>query len=75
VPSNSTRVSTLWIPKTPKKLQITPRKVLNTFDVSGLPPHALHLKVGAVVILLKNIDTRQGLCNGTRLILKNLTDI
>jgi ATP-dependent DNA helicase PIF1 len=57
-----------------KEIANYPAEVLNTFDVSGLPPHALHLKVGAVVILLKNIDTRQGLCNGTRLILKNLTD-
>lgn len=58
----------------PQEIADYPAEVLNTFDVSGLPPHELRLKVGAVVILLKNIDTRQGLCNGTRLILKNLTD-
>ena len=58
----------------PGEIADYPPEVLNTFDVSGLPPHQLHLKVGAVVILLKNIDTRQGLCNGTRLIIKSLTD-
>jgi hypothetical protein len=58
----------------PEEIADYPAEVLNTFDVSGLSPNSLHLKVGAVVILLKNIDTRQGLCNGTRLILKNLTD-
>nr|CAH0107953.1 unnamed protein product [Daphnia galeata] len=49
-------------------------EILNTFDVSGLPPHQLNLKVGAIVILLKNIDSRHGLCNGTRLLIKNLTE-
>jgi len=58
----------------PGEIADYPPEVLNTFDVSGLPPHKLHLKVGAVVILLKNIDTRQGLCNGTRLTIKDLTD-
>jgi hypothetical protein len=60
--------------KDPEEIADYPAEVLNTFDVFGLPPHALHLKVGAVVTLLKNIDTLQGLCNRTRLILKNLTD-
>jgi ATP-dependent DNA helicase PIF1 len=58
----------------PGEIADYPPEILNTFDVSGLPPHQLHLKVGAVVILLKNIDTHQGLCNGARLIIKNLTD-
>jgi len=52
-----------------------PPKILNTFEVSGLPPHELKLKVGAIIILSKNIDTRQGLCNGTRLIITALTVI
>jgi hypothetical protein len=34
-------------------------EIFNTFDVSGLLPHELKLKVGAIVILLKNIDSRQ----------------
>ncbi len=51
-----------------------PAEISNTFDVSGLPTHELQLKVGAIVILLKNIDSRQGLCNGTRLLITFLTD-
>lgn len=34
----------------------------------------LTLKVGAIIILLKNVDSRQGLCNGTRLIIQALTE-
>ncbi|GMS81775.1 hypothetical protein PENTCL1PPCAC_3950, partial [Pristionchus entomophagus] len=35
---------------------------------SGMPPFWLRLRVGAIVILLRNLDLRSGLCNGTRLI-------
>ena len=58
----------------PEEIANDPAEILNTFDVSGLPPHQLNLKVGAIIILLKNIDSRHGLCNGTRLLIKNLTD-
>ena len=42
---------------------------LNTITASGLPSHKLRLKVGVLVMLLRNIDTRYGLCNGTRLVI------
>ena len=32
-----------------------------------MPPHVLKLKVDSVVILLRNINTRLDLCNGTRM--------
>jgi hypothetical protein len=34
---------------------------------SGLPPHSLTLKPGVIIILLRNIRVKDGLCNGTRL--------
>jgi ATP-dependent DNA helicase PIF1 len=44
-----------------------PIEFLNSIDVSGLPPHELRLREGVPVILLRNLNTSQGLCNGTRL--------
>ncbi|KAL6501376.1 hypothetical protein OROGR_026509 [Orobanche gracilis] len=41
--------------------------VLNGLKPSGLPKHKLLLKVGVPVMLLRNIDQKEGLCNGTRL--------
>ncbi|KAI3741126.1 hypothetical protein L1987_58793 [Smallanthus sonchifolius] len=41
--------------------------VLNGLKLSGLSNHKLVLKVGVPVMLLRNIDQKSGLCNGTRL--------
>ncbi|MCO5550491.1 hypothetical protein L7F22_003978 [Adiantum nelumboides] len=44
---------------------------LNSLDLGGgFPPHVLHLKQNAPVMLLRNLDLRSGLCNGTCLICK-----
>ena len=40
---------------------------LNTVNLSNLPPHELKLKIGAPVILLRNLSPSTGLCNETRL--------
>ncbi|XP_022041580.1 uncharacterized protein LOC110944175 [Helianthus annuus] len=45
-----------------------PTDFLNSLTISGLPPHKLRLKTGCPIILLRNIDPPNGLCNGTRLI-------
>ena len=49
-----------------------PAEFLNTIDLQGLPPHKLELKVGAVIILLRNINPSQGHVNGTRYVVQNL---
>ncbi|XP_050545436.1 ATP-dependent DNA helicase pif1-like [Daktulosphaira vitifoliae] len=45
---------------------------LNTLEADNLPPYRLTLKVGAIVMLLKNLDTARRLCNGTRLVITEL---
>ncbi|XP_035840195.1 ATP-dependent DNA helicase PIF1-like [Helianthus annuus] len=44
-------------------MALFPPDVLNNLRLSGLPNHKLVLKVGAPVMLLKNIDQANGLCN------------
>ncbi|XP_023769623.2 uncharacterized protein LOC111918198 [Lactuca sativa] len=50
------------------KNNLYPIEYLNSLNVSGVPPHYLRLNTGCPVILLRNIDPSNGLCNGTRLI-------
>jgi len=47
-----------------------PSEFLNTLTPNGLPPHMLKLKIGCPIILLRNIDPANGLCNGTRLMVR-----
>ncbi|XP_057450927.1 uncharacterized protein LOC130742851 [Lotus japonicus] len=45
---------------------------LNNIQCSGIPNHKLSLKVGVPIMLLRNIDQAGGLCNGTRMIVKDM---
>ena len=40
--------------------------------MAGKSNFRLNLKVGAVVVVLRNLNTTKGLCNGIRLIVKQL---
>lgn len=51
-----------------------PPTVFNKQLPSGMPPHELHLKEGAVVILLRNLKVPAGLCNGFRLRVDEMKD-
>lgn len=44
-----------------------PIEFLNSITPTGMPPHKLILKLGASVMLLRNVDSQNGLCNGVRL--------
>jgi len=41
---------------------------LNSLTIRGLLSHRLSLKIGSPIILLRNLNPSDGLCNGTRLI-------
>ena len=49
-------------------------QTMNQVNVSGIPPHRLPLKVGALIILIKNLHVSNGHCNGTRYFVIELTD-
>ncbi|PIA65362.1 hypothetical protein AQUCO_00100675v1, partial [Aquilegia coerulea] len=49
-----------------------PLEFLNTMIISGLPNHKLELKLGVPIMLIRNINQRFRLCNGTRLIVTKL---
>ena len=49
-----------------------PVEFLNTLCPSGMPPHRLSLKVGMIIMLLRNFDQVNGHCNGSRYILRQL---
>ncbi|PNY07852.1 ATP-dependent DNA helicase PIF1 [Trifolium pratense] len=50
---------------------LTP-EFLNSLRTSGVPNHRIKLKIGTPIMLMRNIDQSQGLCNGTRLIVTQL---
>jgi hypothetical protein len=50
-----------------------PTEFLHSLTPAGCPPHRLKLKPGAIVMLLRNLHVKSGLCNGTRLIVDDLS--
>ena len=45
---------------------------LNTLLPAGLPTHRLFIKSGMPLMLMRNLNPKMGLCNGTRLIFKRI---
>ncbi|CAN6867795.1 unnamed protein product, partial [Brassica oleracea] len=48
------------------------QEYLNSLEYSGLLTHKLCLKVGAPVMMLCNLNQRNGLCKGTRMVVSRL---
>ena len=53
---------------------IYPIEFLNSLNPSGIPLAELKLKVGIPIMLLRNLAPNQGLCNGTRLVITQMTN-
>ncbi|XP_052297322.1 uncharacterized protein LOC127902450 [Citrus sinensis] len=49
-----------------------PTEFLNSLKFNGIPNHDIRPKEGAPVMLLRNLNQIEGLCNGTRLIVTRL---
>ena len=47
---------------------VIPVEYLNSQKTSGMPEHALKIKPNMPLMLLRNLNPREGLCNGTRLL-------
>jgi hypothetical protein len=45
-------------------------EIENSLDISGLPPHKLVLKVNCIFLLIRNLNTKEALVNGTRMRIK-----
>jgi ATP-dependent DNA helicase PIF1 len=52
----------------PNDFQRYNTEYLNTLSPNGLPNHRLFLKLGMPLMLMRNLNPKMGLCNGTRLI-------
>ena len=50
-----------------------PAEYLQSLSPPGLPPAVLILKKGALIMLLHNLNPKQGLCNGTQLCVPHLS--
>ena len=62
------------ITENPEEAENFPPELLYSLTPSGMPPHSLKLKPDAIIMLLRNLDIKRGLCNGTRLIVCHLYD-
>ena len=49
-----------------------PTELLQSIDTASLPPARLRLRIGAPVMLLRNLFPQEGLCNGTRMVVTRL---
>lgn len=49
-----------------------PMELLNALTPPGMPDHRLLLKVGMLLVMVKDMGAHQGLANGARLILRKV---
>ena len=47
-------------------------EVINKLNPQGMPLHKINLKLGAIIMLLRNLNPAEGHCNGTRYVVTNM---
>ncbi|KAL4201421.1 hypothetical protein AMTRI_Chr02g258600 [Amborella trichopoda] len=53
------------------KYSLSSKEYINSLKPSGLPPHILRLKKSVPIVLLRNLNPKHGMYNGTKLIWKS----
>ena len=49
-----------------------PIEIINKLTPQGMPLHAITLKIGSIIMLLRNLNPPEGHCNGTRYVVTNM---
>ena len=74
VPGSLTKLSSADTLENPNDAFRFNTEYLNTLQPNGFPEHILTLKEGMPLMLLRNINPREGLCNGTKLVFEAAID-
>jgi len=61
-----------YVSKEDKMHHVYSIEFLQQLNTGGLPPALLCLKIGCLVILLRNLDLEEELCNRTRMVVFNI---
>jgi ATP-dependent DNA helicase PIF1 len=56
----------------PDGLDSLPKECLNKLSISGSLQHSILLKVGMPVVVMRNLYMKQGVCNGTQLLVLSI---
>ena len=74
IPGESTMLSSADSLENPEDSFRFNIEYVHTLAPNGIPSHILTLKPGMPVMLMRNLNPREGLCNGTKLIYQRILD-
>jgi ATP-dependent exoDNAse (exonuclease V) alpha subunit len=56
----------------PDDIDSLPEECLNKISISALPEHLILLKIGMPVVVMQNLYIKQGVCNGSRMLVLDI---